>query len=309
MSNLSNPILWQESTYQRRNIPQFFQRYWGIGPLLIIGMVFVTAATLSQVDYTTRELAIYMIWVVQVAVSLRAILAGANTISREHIGQTWEALILTGIGTRTILFGKWRAALQRTMPWMLALGILRLAMLPIFEMALINRFAFYIGHYFFIYDPGAFGFIWVPWETVLAALLTVVLTILEALCSTAIGVAASAVTRRGVLATITAVCVRFIPVALFAGYIRYELGNTLPLRFFHYPFFSAADGGTAALAQLALPVMLRRTSGYENAIFGLVIAALVLIVLLMASVGIAWAAIRLSGALGNRSQLARIRGV
>src|SRR5262245_43838333 len=136
-----NPIIWQELSHQQRNAPRFLQRWWILGPLLIFLMVVMVASTLAQIDYPTRELGIYMIYVVQIATISRALVAGANTISREHVGLTWDALVLTGVSAQQILFGKWRAALRRVGPWMVMFGVLRLAMIPILFVALVNRYA------------------------------------------------------------------------------------------------------------------------------------------------------------------------
>ena len=65
----------------------------------------------------------------------------------------------------------------------------------------------------------------VAWAVPLAVVMTVVLTVLEVLCCTALGLAASAVTRRGTTAAISAILIRFTPVILFAGMTRYEVGG------------------------------------------------------------------------------------
>src|SRR5258708_4576339 len=147
ISREDNPIVWQELVHQRRNAPTPLQRWWLLGPLIITGMIVLVASTLTQVDYPTRELGIYMIWIVQTATVVRALLAGANAISREHVGLTWDSLVLTGISARQILFGKWRAVLRRVGPWMVMLGVIRLVMIPIFMVALVNRYAWLVVRY------------------------------------------------------------------------------------------------------------------------------------------------------------------
>jgi len=62
-----NPIVWQELIHQQRNAPRFVRRWWMLGPLIIVLMIGLVASTLTQIDYPTRELGIYMIWIVQVA--------------------------------------------------------------------------------------------------------------------------------------------------------------------------------------------------------------------------------------------------
>src|SRR3954470_16668025 len=142
----NNPIVWQEFNHQQRSTLRFIHYRW-LGPLLLILMLGGTIYSLNWLDFPTREVGIYMIWIVNTAVTIRALAAGSNAISREHVGQTWDALVLTGVSARKILFGKWTAALRRVAPWMLALGAIRLVMLPVFIMALVNRFAWRISVY------------------------------------------------------------------------------------------------------------------------------------------------------------------
>src|SRR5688572_27134370 len=142
LTRVGNPILWQEFTHQVRSGPRWMR--WGsvFGILLAASAILYTLSTLSKIDAPTRELALIIIWIIHSATAVRAIVAGANTISREHVGQTWDALVLTGVSARRILFGKWRAALWRVRGWTLMLGIVRLVMLPVFVLALINRFIY-----------------------------------------------------------------------------------------------------------------------------------------------------------------------
>ncbi|MEP7289118.1 MAG: hypothetical protein ABI947_25475 [Chloroflexota bacterium] len=140
-----NPIIWQEFNHQQRSMPHFMRRGWWFGLLILIGLIAFVAASLTRLDNPSRELALYVIWIVHAATAVRAIVAGTNAISREHVGQTWDALVLTGVSARQILLGKWRAALRRVAPWMLALGTIRLVMLPIFILALLNRFAWRVS--------------------------------------------------------------------------------------------------------------------------------------------------------------------
>src|SRR5579871_5340497 len=137
---LKNPIAWQELFHLQRTAINPLSRLRLLVPLLV-GLMFVgVALTLNNIDYPTRELGIFAIYIVHVLTALRALDAGANAISREHTGQTWDALILTGVNARQILFGKWRAVLEHVAPWMGLLGVLRLAMIPVFLVALTNYY-------------------------------------------------------------------------------------------------------------------------------------------------------------------------
>lgn len=296
-----NPILWEELNHYRQSDGRSFPAHWRVLRymvlLLLIGII---AATLLEVEYPTRELGIYTIWVVQAATAVRAIIAGANAISREHVGQTWDALVLTGIGARQILFGKWRAVLRRVAPWMLILGTLRLAMIPVFFMALTNLYAWLSVNYQG-YSPSEvpIDINWVPWAMVLAVVMSVLLTVLDVACCTALGLAASAVTKRNVSAAVGALIIRFIPVAYFAAFTRHELGDqaTSTYRVFRFAPFAIADSGTSPLSRLSVPYTPLSTMTHADALSGLVLATVVLILFLVCSLLAAWIAIRRNGAL------------
>ncbi len=302
LTRADNPIVWQELSHQERSASRFTRRWWLLGPLMVVLMISLTTLTLTQVDYSTRELGIYMIWFVQVAVVTRSLVGGANAISREHVSLTWDALVLTGVSARQILFGKWRAVLRRISPWMLMLGIIRLAMIPIFFMALINYFAVLYIQYGYYYQDEPMVIAWVPWAAVLAPLMTVVLTVLEVLACTALGLAASAVLRRGYPAMLAAILIRFTPVVLSAAFTRYELGSesSSSYRVLRFAPFAVADSGTAPLSRLSVPYTPMSYLTHADALSGLFMATLVLVVLLVVSLLIAWWAIRRSGALPHQ---------
>lgn len=307
LTGTDNPILWQETTHQRRNAPRFLSRLTLAGPLLIALMIVVVGLTLLMPDYPTRELGIFAIWLVQIVTVVRALVAGANAISREHVGLTWDSLVLTGISTRQILFGKWQAVLRRVAPWMLMLGTIRLAMIPIFEVALVNVYAWYSVRYAtysgyngqYNYPDYTGDVYWVPWAAILAVVMSVVLTVLEVLACTALGLAASAVTRQGITAMMAALLVRFVPVMVFAAFTRYELGSmsSYSYRVLRFGPFAIADSGTAPLSRLSVPYTRFSITTHVDALYGLSLATLVLIVLLVGSVTAAWIAIRRTGAL------------
>ncbi|MEP7288330.1 MAG: hypothetical protein ABI947_21475 [Chloroflexota bacterium] len=316
LAQTDNPVFWQEISHQQRSMPRHLRRWWAVGFVVLVLMIVGVALTLGTYDFPTRELAIYMIWLVHAVTVVRALVAGSNAISREHVGQTWDALILTGVSARQILFGKWRAALRQAAPWIVALGTIRLAMLPIFMIALTVRFAWAIfitnssnysaasssGIPYYVPDP-VFEFTWVPWAAVLAVVASVVLSILEGLACTALGLAASAIARRGIISTVTAFTIRFIPVALFAVFTRQELGTeaTYAYSVLRFAPFSLADAGTASISRLAVPYMpwsySEGFSTHIDALSGLALATALLIVLLTISLLGAWAAIRMTGAL------------
>jgi hypothetical protein len=298
LAELDNPIYWQESLFQERNISGLTRRLWTIYPIGLVLLIAIIAHTLTDYTAPTRDLAFYGIWFVHAMVVVRAIVAGANTISREHVAVTWDSLVLTGVSARMIFIGKWRAALAHSAPWMFALGVVRLAMLPVFVLAMINRFAFISRGYIYTGDSQGYTLTLQPWTVVAAVVMCVALTILEVMSATVLGMAASAIARQGWQATIAAIAIRFIPVAVTAGLLHYAVGVGPNYRMFRFPFFAIADSGTAPIAQLILPRFpWWNDTFYLNATYGLILATLVILILLLGGALIAWYMIRRTGAL------------
>jgi hypothetical protein len=299
-THFSNPIEWQENRFQQHNIPTLVRRYWLLGPLALIFATVVVIFTLRNITSPTRELAVYLIWIVHAVVAVRAIAAGANAISREHVGKTWDVLVLTGIDTRQILFGKWLAIMGRIGPWMLALGAVRLMMIPVFMLALVNRYTWRMFRGSQMYYGGDYPLMeWSPAATLFAVVMTVVLTILDVMACAALGLATSALTRRGWSAMVAALILRFAPVALFAAFTRYEMGDAPSWRILRFTPLALGDGGTAPLYQLSLPVTGWTVTAHASALPGLAMVSALLMVYLVVSLWVARRTIRLSGALSE----------
>lgn len=297
----TNPIIWQETNHQRRPLVLRQLAYRVVGLLLLVAAILTIILTLGNVNTPTHQLGIYLIWVIHAVTAARAISAGANAISREHVGKTWDPLVLTGISVRHILYGKWLGVLNRVAPWMLILGTVRLVMLPIFMLSLVYRYAWFSGSRSYYYAEGYSPVGWVAWAALLAVFMTVVLTVLEVLACTALGMAASALTRRGWTAMVAAFCIRLIPVALFAAFTRYEIGGGPYWRVLSFPALSLADAGTGPLWQLALPLTGWTQQAHVRALPGLGLATLLLLIFAVASVLVTWWSIRTAGALSQDS--------
>src|SRR5438270_12259185 len=106
LTRIKNPIVWQELSHQQRTTTRQLSRLRPLAPILVCLMFACVALTLLNIDYPTRELGIFAIYILHVLTALRALDAGANAISREHASQTWDALILTGVNARQLLIGK-----------------------------------------------------------------------------------------------------------------------------------------------------------------------------------------------------------
>lgn len=303
---ISNPIEWQETQYQRRIMPTLARRYGYMVPAMLVFVVALVVLTLLDISAQTRNVAIYVIWIVHVTTAARAISVGANAVSREHVGKTWDALVLTGVNAQQILMGKWLGVLHRVAPWMLMLGALRLVMIPVFTLAMTNRFAYWSG--------GSYGYgggytqsvpspiEWVAWAAFASVIFTVLLTVLEVMACTAIGLAASAAMRKGWTAMIVAFCIRFAPVVLFGAFTRYEVATGMAYRVLRHPILSLADGGTAPLYLLALPYTYRTQTVHAEALPSILMVGLMLGTMTVGALLVAWWAIRRDGALAAASR-------
>lgn len=298
---LTNPVEWQELRFQRKNVSAFMQRFWLIGPLALVAAFGTVVLSLRDMTSPTRDLAIYLIWVVHVLVVARTIAAAANAVSREHDGKTWDILVMTGIHARQILIGKWLGVLRQVAPWMLGLGALRLVMIPVFTLSLLNRFAWWTSRSNGSYNNGPmYEAPFVGWSAggpLLAVGMTIVLTLLEGMACAALGLATSAVTRRGWMAMTMAFMLRFAPVVIFAAFTRYEIGNAPSWRILRFSPLAIGDAGTSPLYQLSLPITTWTTTAHQNALPGLMGATLLLVLILGLSLWAAYNAIRQSGAL------------
>jgi hypothetical protein len=130
---------------------------------------------------------------------------------------------------------------------------------------------------------------WVPWASILAVVMTVVLTLLEVMGCTALGLATSAITRRGSTATFSAILLRFSPVVLLAWFTRNELGSAADnaYRVLRFAPFAIADGGTAPLSRLSVPYTPFSLTTHLDALYGLFMATVVMITFLVMSLCIA----------------------
>jgi hypothetical protein len=303
-----NPIHWQEFTHFQRTTRRW-QRYEIAVALLIVASMLGMMGYLVSVNNNYRALLFVVpaIWIFHAVVALRSILAGVTVISREHVGLTWDALVLTGVSGRQILLGKFLAAMRSILPYTILLSVLRCAMLPLMSLELTRVYARFATRYVgssggssLAYESSA-AIDWVPWAWLAAPVLTVLLSVLESAACVALGLVASAVTRRSISAAVLAITVRFMPVAIFSAYARYSLGNTFFWRYWGFTPFTLADGGTVSLMQLAFPLISWTQGDHAAALPGIIGSALMLLGFTLVSLGVALWTIRRSGALQHRA--------
>lgn len=196
-----------------------------------------------------------VVWTFQGIVLLRTFAIGIDTITRDHVGQTWDLLALTPVGAARIFAAKWRAALYQSRAWLLALGLVRLAMLPCCVL---------VYTYWWCWDqldaPLAKG--WFFWGDALSMWLiplalvsfTLILTILDVVYCAALGVMAGALTRRLPTAMLLAFCARFLPVIVVA-LLAMARGSITPT-YWQVPWYwwiTLFEGGSGALMRLPIP--------------------------------------------------------
>src|SRR5258707_3691225 len=87
LTQIHNPVLWQEITHQERSTPRWTQRTGVVGILaLVFFLVYVTTALVNSPGYPTTLFLLYAIWILHIATALRALVAGANVISSRTCG-------------------------------------------------------------------------------------------------------------------------------------------------------------------------------------------------------------------------------
>ena len=84
---------------------------------------------------------------------------------------------------------------------------------------------------------------------------------------------------------------------VFELFTRYEVGVGPSWRVLRFTPLALADSGSAPLYQLSLPLTSWTVNAHEDALPGIFLASLLLLVLLAGALWIAWAAIRSAGAL------------
>ncbi len=271
-----NPIFQREVLYQQRGLLRRL-RHERLINILALTLLFLITLLSPRGRFFPAEF--WLIWGIRALTSFRAIMAGADVISREYAEETWEPLLLTGVSAPQIFIGKWRAVLKRMWGWGVILGV------AWFMVALIQYRGFYNSR-FNTTTPDM-----LPW-VVLGSGMIIVLTTLEILGSSALSIAASALTRQHWGAVGLAIVVRFTPVILgglaaFGTMRRFGPSNLA--------IFGIADGGTLPIMFM---MMLSRFPGRPTALPGVFWATFLLAFLALA-IAVGLVAIMRSGALSH----------
>ncbi|MCC7450956.1 MAG: hypothetical protein IT324_26305 [Anaerolineae bacterium] len=275
-----NPIFHREVMYQQRGVLRRF-RHERLLNVLVLTLVLVVALMSQRGRFFPPEF--WLIWGIRGLTAFRAIMAGADVISREYAEQTWEPLLLTGVSAPQIFLGKWQAVLSRMWGWGMILGV------SWWVLALMQYRGYYNARYYSAPQDA------LPWLMVGSGLI-IVLTTLEILGSSALSIAASAVTRQHWGAVGLATVMRFTPVVLggiaaFGTMRRFGPSNIA--------LFGIADGGSLPVMLLMMP---SRFPGRMSAMPGVFWAMFLLLTLLALAIVIGLIAIMRSGALVHREQ-------
>jgi len=222
------------------------------------------------------QLSQIFIWLMYIAAVIRAVVAGSSSISHDTCSVIWDELKVTGITERRLLLGKWWAAFYQMRGWIVALGIIRLALVCLwmveyvifmYRMTLIPcyyevthhasspRCAIEIGYRAFDYAG------WQKWSPLFipaSAVIVVALTMFELMASTGAGVAAGLLLRHRSRAMLGGIFARCLPIATFSLWPNfYSDAYYIPAayiwawRWHEYTWFSLADDGMTGVMRMA----------------------------------------------------------
>ena len=274
-----NPILRAEIAYQRRTIPrwlQWFDRFGVVVVALGVGVFVLYFPIINDLygknwspSVDTLPVLLAVSWITQMVVILRCLFAGFNSM-RHHYGQQgWDMLVLTGMSIRQLLAGKWWAALYQLRGWLLALGIIKLAVFAhsIIQLIMycyrspldmaIRSIPFYGGNTP-LYETALMqipsNLIMSPSvnRLVITGVFIVVISLLEVIASSSVGMVGGLVPEKviGLIATLMLRLAFVVGFTLFPDY-AYAGGNLL-WRWYEYTWFSFADGGSTAILRSGL---------------------------------------------------------
>lgn len=315
-----NPVLERELSHQRRTTALWVQRL-DVSGVVIAAMVIAIVMTVYCLnidfyydgfyffgDLETLRLVQVVAGVVYLLVMMRGLLAGIGVMNTQKIGSMdWDLLMLAGMSTQQILIGKWWAALHRIRGWMVALGIIRFALIASLAGQHIFYFYFHEYHqltYHIQYCDVSYNTIpdlkadclatnilegEITWAVEIPILtgMAVVLSLLEGIACTGIGIAAALVFRFNGIAILASVLFRGLPIFILSLTppeipIYVDALYNLAAQWYSFTWFAIADGGVTALIRGA---SMNSARNNPQAIYG---AFGVAVLYLGAHIGLAW---------------------
>jgi hypothetical protein len=291
LARWDNPIFRREMIrLERRTVAHRWRSAAIILSLIsILGMLFALLLWMYPSPYGQSYIWMFFpawsTWVIYAITVLQAIVASTSILG-EFTQQTWEQLIVTGISVRRILFGNWLAALHRIRGWLFFLIIARIAVLPIYLLVSVKVALPVCSYAICVLQPPAPLSIWF-----VAIGITVVLTILDILCCSLIGLAASAITGNSRFAAVFAILVRFSPLVVFLAFGFNDLNFW---EWWASPPFALVDGGTAPAVQLIMPLSL--SDVHFEPFLGLLLITSALTLIFLAMLSATLVILRINGA-------------
>jgi hypothetical protein len=256
-----NPILRAEISYQQRTIPrwlQWFDRFGVIILALIISLALMyfllknIGFVYASIGQEILTIILPLLWITQLVVIFRSLLAGVN-VMQHYRGQQWDIFVLAGITTQQFFLIKFWTVLYKLRGWILAFGIIKLAVVCLISAnAIFDCYLPPLTYPYLRSDP----LYWVSFcgprlpttdRIIWVGALSIAITVLEVVASTAIGIVAGFIHNRGI-GFFVATFVRLIPVCLFSIFPDYpSASGKVYWRWFEYTTFSLADGGNTGI--------------------------------------------------------------
>jgi hypothetical protein len=266
--------------------------------LSIIG---VEPAWLDQ-PFATLLWAQLAVWVMQVVLFLRAVKLGIQLLHHPHTSPVYALLIVQGVSTWRVLLAKWWAALHWIASYALALGLIRLLILPITMFANIvpgiaSEMEYLSCAYFRPADcpgiqiEGMDWFLnnavpdWALQHLIAAPVFALLITLLETLAVTAIGLASAALFQQRIGVLVTAIFWRITVSLLVLSLIisrEYGMVNSLFRLYRASTSYALVDNGTVATLRFLYHPVIAQERLPRNGL-DLLLAIGLLIVLLLSA--------------------------
>lgn len=274
-----NPILHAEINHYRRTIPrwlQWFDRFGVVVMALVVSLVMLYSPVIIDLYGTALSASspvnfglVVVLWGAQLLVILRCLFAGYTSIGQHH-GQQWDVLALTSLSPRQVFTGKWWSVVYQLRGWLLAFGLIKLAVFAVLTINLIifcyrNPLDLIIQNVdYYSHGPRPFlesALLQLPTEfralpsverIMVTGIHTVAIALLEVMASAAIGIVGGLIPQK-VIGLASLFLLRFAPIVGFTLFPMYGYSNeALPWRWYEYTWFSFADGGSTAILRAGL---------------------------------------------------------
>ncbi len=264
----NNPILRLEINYQRRTIPrwlQWFDRFGVIVLAVVISLILLFAplngdlyGSNAGLGPETLYLLVYCVWLTQLVVIIRCVIAGVNVMRHHKAWWHKDILSLSGITRKQILIGKFWSSLYQLRGWIVAFGIINLAVVALMSTDL--AVYCYRSSLEDVRGEAIRGVVLSPYtayqlqaeycpnprqanQYLLIIIHAVATSILGIMASTAIGLVGGLIGNQVVGLTIAFFC-RFVPVVIFTIFPDYPMwSGSIIIRWYESAWFSLADGG------------------------------------------------------------------